>query len=56
MQDIELVCDRVIFLHHGRLIRVGTPKEIKESFDSATLEDVFIQIARGGDLKSGDDR
>jgi len=54
MQDIELVCDRVIFLHRGRLIRMGTPREIKESFDSATLEDVFIQIARSGDLKAED--
>ena len=51
MQDIELVCDRVIFMHRGRLIRMGTPAEIKASFASASLEDVFIQIARGGDLE-----
>ncbi len=51
MQDIEFVCDRVIFMHRGRLIRMGTPAEVKASFASASLEDVFIQIARGGDLE-----
>ncbi|RFC44581.1 MAG: ABC-2 type transport system ATP-binding protein [Verrucomicrobia bacterium] len=56
MQDIELVCDRVLFLHRGKVIRMGTPDEIKASFDSSSLEDVFIQIARGGDLEIAGDR
>lgn len=56
MQDIELVCDRVLFLHRGRVIRMGTPDEIKASFDSASLEDVFIRIARGGDLQIAGDQ
>jgi ABC-2 type transport system ATP-binding protein len=50
MQDIEVVCDRVIFLHRGRIIGIGTPAEIKERFATNSLEDVFIQIARSGDL------
>jgi ABC-2 type transport system ATP-binding protein len=52
MRDIEEVCDRVVFLHRGRVVREGTPEEIKASFDSASLEDVFIRIARGGDLQA----
>ena len=52
MQDIEVVCDRVIFLHRGRLIGMGTPTEIKERFASETLEDVFIRIARSGDIEA----
>lgn len=50
MRDIEVVCDRVIFLHQGRLIREGTVEEIKTSFEEDTLEEVFIRIARSGDL------
>lgn len=51
MRDIEIVCDRVLFLHQGRVIREGTVDEIKASFEEETLEGVFIRIARSGDLK-----
>jgi len=51
MRDIEVVCDRVIFMHRGKVIREGTVEEIKTSFEEETLENVFIRIARSGDLK-----
>jgi ABC-2 type transport system ATP-binding protein len=51
MRDIEVVCDRVLFMHRGRLIREGTVEEIKSSFEEETLEGVFIRIARSGDLR-----
>ncbi len=51
MRDIEEVCDRVIFMHHGKVINEGTPREIKETFAEESLESVFIRIARSGDLK-----
>ncbi len=51
MRDIEEVCDRVIFVHHGKIIREGTTDQIKASFEEDSLEDVFIRIARSGDLK-----
>lgn len=51
MRDIEVVCDRVVFMHQGKLIREGTVEEIKASFEEETLEGVFIRIARSGDLK-----
>lgn len=51
MRDIEEVCDRVIFVHHGRVIREGTTAEIKAGFEEDSLENVFIRIARSGDLK-----
>jgi len=52
MREIELVCDRVIFLMHGRLVAKGTPREILERADSESLEKVFITLARGGRLES----
>lgn len=51
MRDIEEVCDRVLFLHAGKILAAGTPGEITEHFQEDRLEDVFIKIARGGHKK-----
>jgi ABC-2 type transport system ATP-binding protein len=50
MRDIEEVCNRVLFIAKGRKIAEGTPKEVIDQFQQKTLEDVFIRIARSGDL------
>lgn len=50
MKDIEEVCDRVIFLHKGKIVCEGTPTDIVARSSSATLEDVFIKIARDGEI------
>jgi len=52
MKDIEEVCDRVIFLHKGKIVAEGTPDQIVKKFSEETLEDVFIKIARSGDLEA----
>jgi ABC-2 type transport system ATP-binding protein len=51
MRDIEEVCDRVMFLHKGRVVAEGTPAEIVEKTQERSLEDVFIKIARSGDVE-----
>ena len=50
MRDVEEVCDRVVFMHKGRIIAEGTPQQVKDRFNQKTLEDVFINVARGGDV------
>lgn len=50
MRDIEEVCDRVIFLHKGKIVREGTPADIVAQSSSNSLEDVFIKIARDGEV------
>jgi ABC-2 type transport system ATP-binding protein len=50
MRDVEEVCDRVLFLNKGRVIAEGTPQEIVKQFNQKSLEDVFINVARSGDL------
>jgi ABC-2 type transport system ATP-binding protein len=50
MRDVEEVCDRVLFMHKGRIIAEGTPQQVKDRFNQKTLEDVFINVARGGDV------
>ncbi|HEY6929458.1 MAG TPA: ABC transporter ATP-binding protein [Thermoanaerobaculia bacterium] len=51
MQEIELMCDRVIFLARGRAVTEGSPREVRERAHGATLEDVFIAIARDGEIR-----
>ena len=50
MRDVEEVCDRVLFMHKGRIIAEGTPQQVKDKFNQTSLEDVFISVARGGDV------
>ena len=50
MKDIEEVCDHLMFLHKGKVVMEGTPKDIVERSSSSTLEDVFIKIARDGEI------
>ena len=46
MRDIEEVCDRILFLHQGRILASGTAEEIKQRFEGKDLDDVFIKVAR----------
>mgnify|MGYP002528544529 CR=1 FL=1 len=46
MKDIEEVCDRILFLHAGKILASGTSAEIKERFEGKDLDDVFIKVAR----------
>jgi ABC-2 type transport system ATP-binding protein len=45
MSDIEQVCERVVFLSHGRVIADGTPAEIAEAYGHGDLEGVFLHLA-----------
>ncbi|MEM1085975.1 MAG: ABC transporter ATP-binding protein [Verrucomicrobiota bacterium] len=46
MRDIHEVCDRVLFLHEGRILAEGTADEITARFEGRDLDEVFIKIAR----------
>jgi ABC-2 type transport system ATP-binding protein len=50
MRDIEEICDRVLFLHNGHLMAEGTPAQMVERFRTQSLEEVFIRIARSGEV------
>ncbi|MBB15488.1 ABC transporter ATP-binding protein [Candidatus Poribacteria bacterium] len=51
MREVELMCDRVIFLSRGNIVAEGTPQEIVDNCQSESLEEVFISLARNGELK-----
>ena len=54
MIEVEAMCDRVVFLHQGRVVAEGTPLEVSRrilgsaTLDEAAMEEVFLTIARGG--------
>ena len=53
MPEVEEICDRIYFIHEGRLIAHGTPAEVLKTFESKNLEQVFIKIVRSGDFILG---
>jgi ABC-2 type transport system ATP-binding protein len=46
MYETEAVCDRVLFLSHGRILLEGRPRELLTEHGKATLEELFIAVAR----------
>jgi ABC-2 type transport system ATP-binding protein len=46
MYEVEEVCDRVLFLSHGRILLEGDPRRLPSEHGRPTLEDLFITVAR----------
>mgnify|MGYP003338479268 CR=1 FL=1 len=45
MREVELLCDHIILMSHGRLIEEGSPKELKNRHGQKSLEDVFLALS-----------
>jgi len=52
MEEAEELCDRVGIIDHGKLIALGSPKQLKEKFGAKNLEEVFIQLT-GRKIREG---
>jgi ABC-2 type transport system ATP-binding protein len=46
MREVEEVCDRVLFLSRGRVLLEGDPRTLPAAHGRATLEELFIAVAR----------
>ena len=46
MYEVEEVCDRVLFLSHGRILLSGDPRALPHEHGARNLEELFIQLAR----------
>lgn len=45
MEEAEVLCQTVAFMHQGRVVKLGSPAQLKaEAGSNATLDDVFIQL------------
>jgi ABC-2 type transport system ATP-binding protein len=54
MAEVEEICDRVVFLHGGRVVAEGTPLAVSRQvlgsagLDAAAMHEVFLKISREG--------
>ena len=46
MYEVTEVCDRVLFLSHGKVLLEGDPKNLPREHGKGTLEELFIAVAR----------
>ena len=44
MEEAEELCDRVGIIDHGKLIALGSPKQLKDKFKAKDLEEDFIGL------------
>ncbi len=54
MAEVERLCDRVIMLRSGAIVDDGSPQEFLRRYDRASLEEVFLDVARGRRLAAED--
>ncbi len=47
MAEVERLCDRVVMLRQGTIVDDGSPAHFLERYDRSSLEDVFLDVARG---------
>ncbi len=50
MLEVEYLCHRVAFIADGKIIKIGTPAELKEAFGASNLEEAFVkavEVAKG---------
>jgi ABC-2 type transport system ATP-binding protein len=47
MVEVERLCDRVIIMRLGTIVDDGTPPELLARYGRDTLEEVFLDVARG---------
>jgi len=48
MEEAESLADRIGVMNEGRLVAVGTPRELMESTETSRVEDAFVNIIKEG--------
>ena len=51
MEEAESLSDRIGIMSNGKLIEIGTAKELIKKAGTKNFEDAFVKIATGGELK-----
>ncbi len=52
MPEVERLCDDVIMMKSGRIVDRAAPQALIEKYGRTTLEDVFLDVARGTGIAS----
>jgi ABC-2 type transport system ATP-binding protein len=53
MAEVERLCDRVIIMKKGRIEDEDTPAKLLARYGRQTLEEVFLDVARGRGIDRG---
>jgi ABC-2 type transport system ATP-binding protein len=46
MLEVEHLCERVALINKGKIVAEGQPRELKEKFGCANLEEVFAKVVK----------
>ena len=49
MEEAENICDRVLMIHHGRVLQLASPIEIKKETNTTNLRDAFFSLIGGSE-------
>ena len=52
MGEVERMCDDVIMLREGRVVNQGSPQDLIAQYGRENMEQVFLDVARGGGEES----
>jgi len=44
MEEAQNICDRVVLIHKGHIIKIGTPEQIQEETGTTNLRDAFFAL------------
>ena len=47
MEEAENICDRVVLINKGKVIAIGTPKEIEKDTKTTNIRDAFFKLIGG---------
>lgn len=50
IEEAEQLCDRLALISSGKIVKTGTPNELKKKFKKKTLEDVYLELIGRGEL------
>jgi ABC-2 type transport system ATP-binding protein len=53
MPEVERLCSDVIMMKTGRIVDRGSPEALIDKYGRETLEDVFLDVARGTGIAAG---
>lgn len=56
MQEAERVADRIAIIDHGKIIVIGTAKELEEKTNTNSLEDAFLALTGKGIREEHEDK
>lgn len=46
MLEVEYLSDRVALIDKGKILDIGSPKQLKEKYNASNLEEVFMEVVK----------